>query len=122
MSRIALLISSGLVAAVVLAAPTAGVTTAPTKLVGVTGPGFTISLKKNGVKVRTLKAGRYSITVRDKSNIHNFRLKGPGLNRQITALSYIGSKTMLVTFRKGKNIYQCDPHVAQGMKGSFRVT
>lgn len=121
MSRIALF-SAGLVAAVALIAPSAGIGMGPTKLTGTTGPGFTITLKKAGVKVRTLKAGRYAITVNDRSTIHNFRLKGPGLNKQITGLAFKGSKTVTVTLRKGTYTYQCDPHVLQGMKHTFRVT
>ena len=57
-----------------------------TKLTGTVGPGFTITLKKAGKKVTTLTAGTYSITVVDKSNIHNFHLRGPGgVNKEITA-------------------------------------
>ena len=37
------------------------------KLVGTSGPGFTINLTKSGKTVKTLKAGTYKITVRDKS-------------------------------------------------------
>ena len=122
MSRIAFSIA-GLAAVVALVAPSAGVGMgAATALTGSTGPGFTISLKKAGAKVKTLKAGKYTITVKDKSKIHNFRLKGPGLNKQITGLSFKGSKTVTVTLKKGKYTYQCDPHASQGMKGTFRVT
>ena len=120
MSRIPYLIA-GLATLVAIAAPTsAGM--GVTKLKGTTGPGFTITLKKGGVKVRTLRAGKYTITVNDKSKIHNFRLKGPGLNKQITALPFKGSKTVTVTLKKGTYTYQCDPHVAMGMKHTFRVT
>ena len=122
MSRIAFPIA-GLAVAVALVAPSAGIGMgAATKLTGTTGPGFTITLKKGTAKVKTLKAGKYSITVKDRSNQHNFRLKGPGLNKQITGLSFKGSKTVLVTLKKGKYTYQCDPHATQGMKGTFRVT
>jgi hypothetical protein len=119
MSRISLFIA-GLVTMLALAAPSAGMS--PTKLVGTTGPGFTITLKKAGVKVRTLKHGKYTITVNDKSKAHDFRLKGPGLNKLITGLAFKGSKTVTVTLKVGKYTYLCDPHVAQGMKGTFRVT
>jgi plastocyanin len=122
MSRIAFPIA-GLAAVVALVAPSAGIGMgAATPLAGTTGPGFKITLKKAGAKVTTLKAGRYTITVKDRSNIHNFRLKGPGLNKQITGLSFKGSKTVTVTLKKGKYTYQCDPHASQGMKGTFRVT
>ena len=94
---------------------------AATKLVGTVGPGFTITLKKNGVKVKTLRAGKYTITIRDLSASHNFHLTGAGLNKKTS----VGAKTKLtwtVTFRKGKTYrYVCDPHASQ-MKGSFRAT
>ena len=48
------------------------------KLTGTVGPGFTISLKRFSKPLVSLKAGTYSITVSDKSNIHNFHLRGPG--------------------------------------------
>ena len=50
-------------------------------LTGTVGPGFTITLKKGTAKVTKLKAGSYVIKVSDKSSIHNFRLKGPGVNK-----------------------------------------
>ncbi len=122
MSRIALLIA-GLAVAVAAAAPSfgGGSMTHP-KLAGVTGPGFVITLKRNGTKVRTLSAGKYTLTVRDRSGQHDFRLKGPGVNRQITGLAFRGTKTVTVTLRRGTYTYVCTPHIAQGMKGTFRVT
>jgi protocatechuate 3,4-dioxygenase beta subunit len=119
MSRISLLIA-GLAVALALAVPTSA-TMGATRLVGTTGPGFTITLKKAGVKVRTLRPGKYTITVRDRSSAHNFRIKGPGLNRQITGLAFRGTKTATVTLKRGTYTYQCDPHLLQGMKGTFRV-
>jgi plastocyanin len=44
------------------------------------------------------------------------------VNKQITGLAATGSKTITVTLRKGTYRYVCDPHVAQGMSKSFRVT
>ena len=118
MSRIALFVA-GVAAMLVLAAPSGAM--GPTKLKGSVGPGFTITLKKGTVKVKTLKAGKYSITVSDKSNIHNFHLKGPGVNKVISATPFVGTKTVTVTLKKGIYRYICDPH-ASVMKGSFRVT
>jgi plastocyanin len=119
MTRISLL-ATGLVAALALAGPTGAM--APTKLKGTVGPGFTITLKKGTAKVRTVKAGRYTITVQDRSNIHNFRLKGGGLNKEITKVGFVGTKTVTVTLKKGKTYtYVCDPH-ASSMKGTFRAT
>ncbi len=118
MSRIALFVA-GVAAMLVLAAPSGAM--GPTKLKGTVGPGFTITLKKGTVKVKTLKAGKYSITVSDKSKIHNFHLKGPGVNKVITGTPFQGTKTVTVTLKKGIYRYVCDPH-ATVMKGSFRVT
>jgi plastocyanin len=91
------------------------------RLVGTVGPGFTITLKRFNRPLRTLKAGRYSITVSDRSNIHNFHLKGPGVNREITAVGFTGTKTVIVTFKRGRYTFVCDPHFTT-MKGSFSVT
>ena len=119
MSRIAL-VAAGLVAALALAAPI-GATSSVTKLTGTVGPGFTITLKKGTAKVKTLKAGSYKITVNDKSNIHNFHLKGPGVSKIITATPFKGTKTVTVKLKKGTYKYVCDPH-ASLMHGSFKVT
>jgi len=101
-----------------LAAPSAFAATG--KLVGTVGPGFTISLKQAGKTVKTLKAGTYTITVQDKSNIHNFHLTGPGVNKK-TSVGALGTTTWKVTLKKGTYKYVCDPH-ASLMKGSFTVS
>ena len=112
-----------LVVAAVLAALTltASADAALPKLVGTVGPGFTITLKRFNKPLHTLKAGRYSITVSDKSNIHNFHLKGPGVNKVITAVAFVGTKTVIVTLKTGRYTFVCDPHLTT-MKGSFTVT
>ena len=69
-----------------------GLAAAP-KLVGVVGPGFTITLKSGGKVVKTLKAGTYTIAVQDKASIHNFHLQGPGLNKT-TTVPFTGSQTL----------------------------
>jgi plastocyanin len=58
--------------------------------------------------------------VTDKSPIHNFHVSGPGLNKEITSVSFTGTKTVTVTLKKGKYTFVCDPH-ASSMKGSFTV-
>ena len=107
------------IAVLAIAAPS---TAATPKLNGVTGPGFTITLKRNGVKVKSVKAGKYTLVVADKSGFHNFRIKGPGLNKAVTSVGFTGTKTVTVTLRAGKYTFQCDPHASTGMKGTFRVT
>jgi plastocyanin len=96
---------------------------AKTALTGTVGPGFVIKLSTtSGKAVTSLKAGIYVITVTDKSTIHNFHLIGKGLNKEITSLGFTGRKTVVVTLKPGKVIYQCDPHKRDGMKASFTVT
>jgi len=90
-------------------------------LVGEVGPGFSIEVTRNGRDLKTIKAGTYRIKVEDKATIHNFHLKGPGVNKS-TAVSFQGDKVWRVTLKPGKYTYQCDPHAAAGMKGTFRVT
>jgi Copper binding proteins, plastocyanin/azurin family len=102
----------------VLAVPTALAST-PT-LNGIDGPGFTITLKKSGVKVAKLTHGTYIFKIADKSSIHNFHLTGPGVNKK-TAVGFTGTTTWKLTLKAGKYKYVCDPH-ASFMKGSFTVT
>jgi plastocyanin len=108
------------VAAIVaaIAVPSAGATTG--KLVGTVGPGFVITLKQAGKTVKTLKAGTYTITVQDKSNIHDFHLSGPGVNKK-TTVGGLGTTTWKVTLKKGTYKYVCDPH-STIMHGTFSVT
>jgi plastocyanin len=109
------------VASLALAAP-AVAKPAATPLAGTVGPGFTITLTKAGKKVTSLKAGSYAVTVSDKANIHDFHLLGPGVNKVITTVPFVGKKSVTVTLKKGTYTYQCDPHAARGMKGTFKVT
>jgi plastocyanin len=119
MSRIAFFVA-GVVAMLALAAPLGATSNAGT-LTGTVGPGFTITLKKGGVMVKTLKAGTYTIRVSDKSNMHDFHLKGPGVNKVITSTPFKGTKSVTVKLKKGKYTYVCDPH-ATAMHHSFKVT
>ena len=116
MSRIRIALLAAVIAALV-AAVTASA--APVKLSAVVGPGFNISLKKGSAKVTKLKPGKYTIVVVDNSNIHNFHLSGPGVNKK-TGVGSTGTTTWTVTLKKGTYKFVCDPH-APIMKGSFKV-
>jgi plastocyanin len=89
-------------------------------LEGKTGPGFTITLERNGKKVRTLKPGTYRIRIDDRSGMHDFALRGPGLNRKLTGVAFQGTRTVTVRLRKGRYTFLCSPH-ADSMRGSFVV-
>lgn len=92
-----------------------------TRLTATVGPGATIALRTvNGRRVTRLRRGRYRITVRDRSSMHNFHLRGPGVNKR-TTVGFRGTRTWTVTLRRGRYSFVCDPH-ARRMRGSFRVT
>jgi plastocyanin len=88
---------------------------------GTVGPGFTIKLTLAGKKVIKLKSGvRYRFLISDRSPIHDFHLRGPGLNRVLTTVNFSGRKSFVLTLKKGTYRYFCDPHAGL-MHGSFRV-
>jgi plastocyanin len=92
------------------------------KLEGETGPGFEIEVKQNGEDAESVRAGTYTLKVEDKSDQHNFHLIGPGVDKVVTDVGFVGDKTVTVTLKKGTYTYQCDPHASSGMKGTFEVT
>jgi plastocyanin len=91
-------------------------------LEGETGPGFEIEVKQNGEDAESVKAGTYTLKVEDKSASHNFHLIGPGVDKVVTDVGFVGDKTVTVTLKQGTYTYQCDPHASSGMKGTFEVT
>lgn len=99
-------------AALAIALPAAAAT--PT-FRGTVGPGFTILMVK---KPKT--PGKIKLVVADRSDDHNFHLRGPGVNVK-TSVSAVGTKTFTITLKKGLYRFVCDPH-ASSMKGSFRIT
>jgi plastocyanin len=105
-------------AAAAVFAANAGAKSAALK--GEVGPGFSIEVKKGSTDLKTIKAGKYTIKVQDKSSIHNFHLIGPGLNKK-TSVAFTGETTWKITLKPGRYTYQCDPHAAGGMKGHFTV-
>jgi plastocyanin len=106
---------AGSVAAALALVASATATSAANTLTATDGPGFTITMSKKSVK-----AGKYTITVKDKSSIHNFHLTGPGLNK-LTSVSAVKTYTWKVTLKKGTYKFVCDPHRTI-MKGTLKVT
>jgi plastocyanin len=113
----ALLVVAGVILA--LASPAAAF--AQTRLIGTVGTNdsFTISLTTAaGTPVRDIPAGTYEIEVRDRSDMHNFHLTGPGVNRS-TSVDFVGTVTWTVTLAdESRYEYVCDPHAGQ-MNGEF---
>jgi plastocyanin len=102
--------------------PPANVVTPKTKLALTSGPGYAISLRTAaGKTVRTMRTGTYSVTVRDRSKLHNAHLVGPGANR-FTTVPFTGTRTWKVKLaRAGTLRFLCDPHARQGMRGSAKI-
>ena len=102
-------------------ASVAGAMTVP-KLFGTVGPGFTISLKDaTGKAVKQVKAGKYTFVIGDKSSIHTFSLKGPGINKTLTSVAFVGSKSVTLTLRTGTYTFYCAVHPTT-MRGTFKAT
>jgi len=116
MNRIALLAAACLAALGAAAAASA----APPTLVGSVSDPLNISLTQNGKKVTHLKAGTYTIVVKDTASDHDFHLTGPGVDKT-TTVGGKGTFRWKVTLKKGTYTYVCDPH-ASFMKGSFTVS
>ena len=91
----------------------------PVRLVATVGPRNTISLTRNGARVRTLTAGAYVVVVRDRSKRHNFHLTGPGVNRR-TAVGRTGTVTWNLRLGAGTFRYVSDPQ-ARRVRGTFVV-
>jgi plastocyanin len=119
--RIALIAT--VAACLLAAAPSSAVPTKKTdgQLVGSVGPGFTISLKDaSGANVTHLDVGTYTLLVHDLSDLHNFHLTGPGVDKT-TSVGGKGTSTWKLKLKKGTYKFVCDPHKSF-MKGSFTVS
>lgn len=112
--------SLAIVTAALVIGATASAATKTKTLTGTVGPGFTITLKSGSSAVKKLAPGAYKIVIHDKSNIHNFHLAGPGVNKS-TSVSAVTTVTWKVTLKKGTYKFVCDPHKTI-MKGSFTVS
>ena len=90
------------------------------KLVAVVGTNdaFVISLRDaSGNAVTQLAPGTYDIAVSDRSEEHNFHLKGPGVDMS-TPIGEKQETTWTVTIGEGRFTYVCDAHASQ-MRGYF---
>ena len=99
--------------------------TATPTLKGVVGPGYSVKLTKGGKRVKSLKAGKYRFVITDKSTFHNFTVERekpskPKLEKHITSTAFKGSKTIVMTLKRGSWSYYCSIHEAQ-MHGDFTV-
>lgn len=110
------------VAACVLALALAGMAGADgAPLSGSVGPGFTISLQDaSGSPVSHLDPGTFALTIDDRSDEHDFHLRGPGGVDVATDVAEIATRSFTVNLVDGKYTFFCDAHPLR-MKGSFVV-
>jgi plastocyanin len=112
----------GAVVAAALAVTGSGLATSAKTVNGTVGPGFTIGLTMHGKRVTKLKAGTpYRFVIRDRADIHDFHLSGPGFNRVLTSVEFTGTKTFVLRLKKGSYRFVCDPHSGI-MHGRFNVS
>ena len=111
-----------------IAVPIAGLATnvgyagaAVPKLRGTVGPGVRIQLNHGAKRVTTLRAGIYPLVVSDRSSIHDFHISGPGLNKVVTGVAFVGTSTIKMKLKRGIYRYGCDPHRTL-MRGRFTVS
>jgi hypothetical protein len=94
---------------------------AATKLLLTVGPTATITLRNAaGRLLRGLKAGNYTIVVRDRSKVHNAHLVGKGVNRK-SGLAATGTLTWKVKLSAGLLRFYSDRSPTK-VKGSIRVS
>jgi hypothetical protein len=106
-------------AAVLLAATGTSLADEP-PLVGTSGPTFTITLKNaDGTDAKQLNPGARTITVHDLATIHNFHLRGPGVD-MATAVENLEEATWNVTLADGTYTFLCDAHPTT-MRGTVTV-
>jgi plastocyanin len=119
-NRLTFLLSLAAVALVAVAGVNAATSKESFDLKGEVYPNYKIEfVNRADAKVKTVKAGLKRIKIEDKSPIHNFHLKGPGVNRS-TSVSFVGERMWTVRLKPGKYSYWCDPH-SSVMHGSFKV-
>lgn len=91
------------------------------KLTLTVGPAATIALSNPaGKRVTAVKAGAYSIAVRDRSKVHNAHLVGKGVNRK-TGLAATGTLTWKVKLSAGLLRFFSD-RSPKTVKGSIKVS
>jgi plastocyanin len=97
---------------------------AAVSLVGTVGTndGFDIGLADEaGARVTHVDPGTFALTVRDRSDFHNFHLFGPGGVDVATTVEFKGEQSFSITLVEGIYTVQCDPHQNQGMRVQFTV-
>jgi hypothetical protein len=88
---------------------------AATKLNGAIGPGARLSLRPTS----GLSAGKFKLTVSDRSAVDGFKLSGPGISRA-TGVKFTGTTTWTLSLKAGNYTYVSVKHPKA--KRTFRVS
>ena len=76
---------------------------------------------ESGSPIESLPAGDYTLTFADRSDVHNFRLTGPGGVDVSTDVEGTDETTVEITLVAGTYTIVCDPHPST-MSGEIEVT
>jgi len=99
--------------------PVAPAAPAP-RIIATVGPGPLFVVENvRGAPVKVLRAGRYAFLVRDRSNIRNFHLFGPGVDKR-TPVKTVKGYIWFLNLRKGTYRYRSDPQ-ARSLNGTIKV-
>ncbi|HEX4521786.1 MAG TPA: hypothetical protein VH063_19580 [Gaiellaceae bacterium] len=88
------------------------------KLTGLVSAAGRLTISYKGKSVKSLKPGKYTIVVTDKSSTSGFMLSGKSKSVSVTGGSYVGKKTRAVNLTAGKWVFA----PALGGKQAFAVT
>ena len=90
------------------------------KLLATVGPKAAISLRSaSGAPLKSVKAGTYSVVVRDRSKAHNFHLVGVRVNKK-SSVAAVGTTTWKLKLSKGTLRFYSDK-APKTVKGSVKV-
>lgn len=83
----------------------------------VTEKNFRIVLKKH-----SFAKGKVTFVIHNTSNtLHQFKITGPGVSKEIPTIAAGATKKLTVTLKKGTYSITCPLHLSLGMKTSIKV-
>ena len=111
------------VGAVVVGLILAPAASAATEILAAVG-GAEITLKqrlaRGDTPASSIPRGSYTFLVRDRSNLDNFHLFGPGVDRK-TSKAFVGKQAWTVRLTRGVYTFRSDSH-PRALRKSFKVT
>lgn len=120
-SRIGTVVVAGVLAATALAGGALAAMTAHKSAravtIAVTEKNYRIVLKKH-----SFAKGKVTFVIHNTSKtLHQFKITGPGVSKEISAINAGATKKLTVTLKKGTYNLTCPLHAALGMKTSIKA-